>query len=104
MAGCGRQWRGSRRVDGGLRGVRRVAGCGSWACWAGLGLVRNLGPGHAAKRGAEHGIDDAVARWARENPRSQALNARARRLLPGGVTHDIRLTEPFPVAVARAEG
>src|SRR5215472_6837226 len=35
---------------------------------------------------------------------SQALNARARRLLPGGVTHDVRLTEPFPVAVARAEG
>ncbi len=79
-------------------------GCGNWSCWAGLCLVRNQAPGHAANRGAEHDTDGAVARWARENPRSQALNARARRLLPGGVTHDVRLTEPFPVAVARAEG
>jgi glutamate-1-semialdehyde 2,1-aminomutase len=55
-------------------------------------------------RGAEHHDGGAVARWARENPRSQALNDRARRLLPGGVTHDVRLTQPFPVAVARAEG
>src|SRR6266704_6252276 len=45
-----------------------------------------------------------VARWARENPRSAALHARARRLMPGGVTHDVRLAAPFPVAVARAEG
>lgn len=46
----------------------------------------------------------AVARWARENPRSAALHNRAVRLLPGGVTHDVRLGEPFPLAVARAEG
>jgi glutamate-1-semialdehyde 2,1-aminomutase len=46
----------------------------------------------------------AVARWARENPRSAALNERARCLLPGGVTHDVRLAAPFPLAVARAEG
>ncbi len=26
------------------------------------------------------------------------------RLLPGGVTHDVRLAEPFPIAVARAQG
>ncbi|HEX4660992.1 MAG TPA: aminotransferase class III-fold pyridoxal phosphate-dependent enzyme [Streptosporangiaceae bacterium] len=42
--------------------------------------------------------------WASENPRSGALSARARGLLPGGVTHDVRLTEPFPLAVARAAG
>jgi glutamate-1-semialdehyde 2,1-aminomutase len=42
--------------------------------------------------------------WARENPRSAALSARARGLLPGGVTHDVRLAEPFPLAVARAAG
>ena len=66
--------------------------------------MRNEGPGHAAKRGAEHDTDGAVARWARENPRSQALNDRARQLLPGGVTHDVRLTAPFPLAVARAQG
>jgi glutamate-1-semialdehyde 2,1-aminomutase len=46
----------------------------------------------------------AVARWARENPRSASLHGRAVRLLPGGVTHDVRLAEPFPLAVARAEG
>ena len=66
--------------------------------------MADLAPGHAANRGAEPDDDSAVARWARENPRSQALNARARRRLPSGVTHDIRLTEPFPLAVARAEG
>lgn len=46
----------------------------------------------------------AVTRWARENPRSASLHDRAVRLLPGGVTHDVRLAEPFPLAVARAEG
>jgi len=46
----------------------------------------------------------AVARWAAENPRSAALSTRARRLFPGGVTHDVRLADPFPLAVARAEG
>jgi len=48
--------------------------------------------------------DGAVARWAAENPRSAALSARARHLFPGGVTHDVRLAYPFPLAVARAEG
>ena len=60
-------------------------------------------PGHPAMRSAERG-DGAVARWEQENPRSAALNARARHVLPGGVTHDVRLTQPFPLAVARAEG
>ena len=48
--------------------------------------------------------DGAVARWAAENPRSAALSARARHLFPGGVTHDVRLADPFPLAVTRAEG
>src|SRR5262249_34373556 len=106
VAGCG-GWMGG---CGGSCGLRWVEVLG-WSCglrWVEVlgwtGLVRNLGPGHAGRRGAEHYTDGAVARWARENPKSQALNARARRLLPGGVTHDVRLTEPFPVAVARAEG
>ena len=46
----------------------------------------------------------AIARWASENPRSAALSERARCLLPAGVTHDVRLAAPFPLAVARAEG
>ena len=48
--------------------------------------------------------DGIVRRWARENPGSAALHQRARGLLPGGVTHDVRLAEPFPLAVARADG
>jgi glutamate-1-semialdehyde 2,1-aminomutase len=51
-----------------------------------------------------HGDQSILAGWARENPRSAALHARATKLLPGGVTHDVRLAEPFPLAVARAEG
>ncbi len=66
--------------------------------------MRNQVPGHAAVRGAEHDDGGAVARWARENPRSASLNARARQLLPGGVTHDVRLADPFPLAVAKAGG
>ena len=47
------------------------------------------------------GAAGLVGAWASENPRSAALHARARRLLPGGVTHDVRLAAPFPVAVER---
>jgi glutamate-1-semialdehyde 2,1-aminomutase len=50
------------------------------------------------------GVHSIQARWARENPRSAALHARARSLLPGGVTHDVRLAEPFPLGVTRADG
>src|SRR5258705_532714 len=42
--------------------------------------------------------------WAAATPRSGALAQRARRTLPGGVTHDVRRAAPFPLAVARAEG
>jgi glutamate-1-semialdehyde 2,1-aminomutase len=42
--------------------------------------------------------------WAGENPLSAALHERAARVLPGGVTHDVRRTEPFSVAVTRAAG
>ncbi len=48
--------------------------------------------------------ESALARWASENPRSAALYERARKLLPGGVTHDVRLAEPFPLGVASAAG
>jgi glutamate-1-semialdehyde 2,1-aminomutase len=42
--------------------------------------------------------------WAAANPRSGSLSQRARRVLPGGVTHDVRRAAPFPLAVARAQG
>ncbi|MGE5132046.1 MAG: aspartate aminotransferase family protein [Gemmatimonadota bacterium] len=42
--------------------------------------------------------------WAAANPRSRSLSQRASRVLPGGVTHDVRRSAPFPLAVARAEG
>jgi len=54
--------------------------------------------------GGNHGDQSVLAGWAGENPRSAALHVRATKLLPGGVTHDVRLAEPFPLAVARAEG
>lgn len=48
--------------------------------------------------------DFTTAQWAKENPRSAALHSWASTLLPGGVTHDVRLAEPFPLAVTRGEG
>ena len=59
-------------------------------------------PGPAPE--GQNPMDHIIAHWAHENPRSAALSARARRLLPGGVTHDVRLADPFPVAVTRASG
>jgi glutamate-1-semialdehyde 2,1-aminomutase len=44
------------------------------------------------------------AAWAAANPCSGALAQRASRVLPGGVTHDVRQAAPFPLAVARADG
>ncbi len=38
------------------------------------------------------------------NPESQVLHARARDALAGGVTHDVRIHEPFPVMIERASG
>ena len=57
----------------------------------------------AAGGGADR-VESVAAAWASENPRSAALHARARQLLPGGVTHDVRRAAPFPLAVERAQG
>ncbi|MEP7024024.1 MAG: aminotransferase class III-fold pyridoxal phosphate-dependent enzyme [Actinomycetota bacterium] len=54
--------------------------------------------------GPQPACEGVVTQWGRENPRSAALAARARKLLPGGVTHDVRMADPFPVAVASAAG
>src|SRR5215813_2481000 len=45
-----------------------------------------------------------VPEWAAANPGSKAHAQRAGRVLPGGVTHDVRRAAPFPLAVARADG
>ena len=66
--------------------------------------MRTEEPRHADETAEAPAASDAVRQWAMENPGSAALHQRARRLLPGGVTHDVRLTEPFPLAVARADG
>jgi glutamate-1-semialdehyde 2,1-aminomutase len=39
-----------------------------------------------------------------QHPKSAALAERARRAIPGGITHDIRHLTPFPVYVDRAAG
>ena len=38
------------------------------------------------------------------HPTSYKLFERARQLIPGGITHDIRYLTPFPVYVERAKG
>src|SRR6266513_899718 len=48
--------------------------------------------------------DAGTQAWAAANPRSKAHAQRASRVLPGGVTHDVRRAAPFPLAVARADG
>jgi glutamate-1-semialdehyde 2,1-aminomutase len=45
-----------------------------------------------------------VEEWAAANPRSYALHEQARAVLPGGITHDVRRFDPFPISVVRAEG
>jgi glutamate-1-semialdehyde 2,1-aminomutase len=42
--------------------------------------------------------------WAAANPRSRALHERARRVIPGGITHDVRAAAPFPVTIVAAKG
>src|SRR6516165_8361096 len=48
--------------------------------------------------------DGCTRAWAAANPRSKAHTQRAGRVLPGGVTHDVRRAAPFPLAVTRADG
>jgi glutamate-1-semialdehyde 2,1-aminomutase len=43
-------------------------------------------------------------RFRQRHPKSAALAERARRSIPGGITHDIRYLLPFPVYVTRATG
>jgi glutamate-1-semialdehyde 2,1-aminomutase len=42
--------------------------------------------------------------WADANPRSRELHERALRVIPGGITHDVRHALPFPVAITAAQG
>jgi glutamate-1-semialdehyde 2,1-aminomutase len=53
---------------------------------------------------ARESKDACTQAWAAANPRSKAHAQRASRVLPGGVTHDVRRAAPFPLAVARANG
>lgn len=42
--------------------------------------------------------------YRRRHARSEALHQRARQHFPGGITHDGRATEPFPLFIERASG
>ena len=46
-------------------------------------------------------IDD---RFLAQHPRSAELHAEAARVLPGGITHDIRYFDPFGLRIERAQG
>src|SRR5262249_47317712 len=59
---------------------------------------------NVGEAGGVRDADVTITRWATENRKSAALHGGAGALLPGGVTHDVRLAEPFPLAVARANG
>ncbi len=45
-----------------------------------------------------------VERYIAENPVSRKLTERAVNLLPGGITHDVRHMEPFPLYITRGAG
>jgi glutamate-1-semialdehyde 2,1-aminomutase len=45
-----------------------------------------------------------VERYQAEFPNSAKLYRQAREVFPGGVTHDLRYLEPFPIYVERAQG
>ena len=75
------------------QGARAAAGGGAITTEARTGTQQAAGQG-----------GEILARWAAANPRSAELHARALGLLPGGVTHDVRLADPFPLAVSRAAG
>ena len=47
---------------------------------------------------------DLVTAYTQANPKSRAAHERASRLLPGGVTHDIRMFAPFLPYIVKAEG
>jgi glutamate-1-semialdehyde 2,1-aminomutase len=42
--------------------------------------------------------------YAESFPRSRARYEEARTVFPGGVTHDLRYLEPFPIYIERAQG
>ena len=69
-------------------------------------LCRSLYRGSIPRRDGFSAVPSSVAsqRWAEANPASRRHYERARGSLLNGVSHDVRSTAPFPLAVARAEG
>ena len=39
-----------------------------------------------------------------KTPNSRALYERAQKVIPGGVTHDVRVLKPYPISMERAQG
>lgn len=42
--------------------------------------------------------------YAAKTPKSQLLYQRAQEVFPGGVTHDVRYLQPYPISISRADG
>ena len=42
--------------------------------------------------------------YIRKNPKSAELFPRFKEVLPGGLSHDLRLVDPFPITIARGQG
>lgn len=49
-------------------------------------------------------MKDYVTEYMKRTPNSAALYARAARVMPGGVSHNLRYFAPYPLYIAKAEG
>lgn len=45
-----------------------------------------------------------IEQYIAAHPESRALHERARKAIPGGITHDVRNIKPFPLTMSHAEG
>jgi glutamate-1-semialdehyde 2,1-aminomutase len=65
--------------------------------------IHGMGSVTGRKRPSEEPMT-IVEEFRARHPKSAALAERARRAIPGGITHDIRHLVPYPVYVDRAQG
>ncbi len=49
-------------------------------------------------------LDEATRNFARRRPKTEALHARAKAVMPGGNTRTVLFSEPFPIRIVEAEG
>ena len=65
-----------------------------------MSQIRNI----AHEQDLREALDESIAQFARNNPRSQQEDQRAARSMPGGNTRSVLFYPPFPLTMARGEG